>query len=410
MIELNQTTAGDITKDTRPLTIDVVTETYPPEINGVAHTLSMLVQALRRNGHRVSVVRPKQPSDSLIEANHYSHADYLVRSLPIPLYNELRMGMPSTKKLINRWTTRRPDIVHLATEGPLGWSAVRAAKKLSIPITSDFRTNFHAYSTFYKIGFLKSSITRYLRWIHNSTHRTMTPTATLRKELIAEKFLNVSVIPRGVDVASFSPTYRSEVLRAKWGVRAEDVVLLSVGRLALEKNLELVLQSYDAAKLKVPTVRLVIVGDGPMKETLKQKCPNALFVGVKRGVELAQHFASADMFVFPSLTETFGNVTIEAMASGLTVIAFHHAAAGELISTGLNGITVEPDNEKAFIRAVATTAADTTMMRSLAQAAVITTAGLSWAAIAQQTECIFREVIEACEKEYLCHDNFIVTT
>jgi len=410
MAETTQDKTTDCPTYNTPLHIDVVTETYPPEVNGVAHTVSMLVQGLRKIKHHVCVIRPKQAADRANASLDVAESDYLVKSFPIPFYRELRGGLPCKQKLINRWRVKRPDVVHIATEGPLGWSAVRAAHELGIPTSSDFRTNFHAYSAMYKIGFIEPLIIAYLRWIHNATNKTMVPTAKLKQELHKMGLLNLEVMPRGVDTAHFSPRLRSESLRASWGAHASDVVLLSVGRLAVEKNLDLLLRSYEAAQAIAPTVKLVIVGDGPLRATLEKQCPHAIFVGVKRGTDLAKHYASADVFVFPSLTETFGNVTIEAMASSLAVVAYRHAAAGDLIDTGVNGITVEPGDEQAFIEAVVETTMNQPLLNGLGRAAAETAHLHSWESIIRKTEKIFRELIDAQRKKHTRHDTFTIPT
>jgi glycosyltransferase involved in cell wall biosynthesis len=410
MAETTQDLTTDCPKHNTPLHIDVVTETYPPEVNGVAHTVSMLVQGLRKNQHHVSVIRPQQAADLTNTHNTVEENDFLVNSFPIPFYPELRGGLPCKQKLITRWTAKRPDVIHIATEGPLGWSAVRAAKELGIPTSSDFRTNFHAYSAMYNIGFFKPLIIAYLRWIHNSTNKTMVPTEKLKQELQSMGLLNLEVMPRGVDTSHFSTHLRSESLRASWGAHPSDVVLLSVGRLAVEKNLELLLRSYEAAQAKVPNSKLVIVGDGPLRAALEKQCPKAIFVGTKRGIDLAQHYASADIFVFPSLTETFGNVTIEAMASSLAVVAYRHAAAGDLIHTGVNGITVEPGDEQAFIEAVVDTTMNRPLLNGLGLAGAETARHHSWEVIIRRTEKVLYELIHSQKKNDTRHDSFIIPT
>lgn len=410
MAETTQDTTIGAGKEKTYLHIEVVTETYPPEVNGVAHTVSMLVKGLRKNNHLVQVIRPEQKTDSKNTSIHLDEQDCLVQSFPIPLYRELRMGLPCKQKLIKRWTENRPDVVHIATEGPLGWSAVRAAHALGIPMSSDFRTNFHAYSAMYKIGFIEPMIIAYLRWIHNATNKTMVPTEKLKQELHKLGLLNLEVMPRGVDTTHFSSQLRSESLRASWGAHTSDVVLLSVGRLAVEKNLDLLLRSYEAAQAIAPSTKLVIVGDGPLRAALEKQCPQAIFAGMKRGTELAQYYASADVFVFPSLTETFGNVTIEAMASCLAVVAYRHAAAGDLIETGVNGITVEPGDEKAFIEAVIETAMNQPLLNGLGRAAEETAQHHSWEAIIHKTEKVFYTLTQSDKKNTPCHDTFIIPT
>jgi glycosyltransferase involved in cell wall biosynthesis len=277
-------------------------------------------------------------------------------------------------------------------------------------VTSDFRTNFHAYSTFYKLGFLEPLILAYLRHFHNATDCTMVPTEKLKQELERTGLNNLRVMPRGVDTGHFSDQLRSPELRASWGADRLDVVLLYVGRLAVEKNLDLLIKSYIHAKNIEPRTKLVVVGDGPLRESLQKKLPEAIFAGKKSGLELAEYYASADIFVFPSLTETFGNVTIEAMASGLAVVAYRHAAAGDLIMTGSNGITVDPGDENSFIQAVTTTLMNQSLIRRLGIAAIATAKQQSWEEIVRRTECIWREIILQKNEIQPCHDNFIIPT
>jgi glycosyltransferase involved in cell wall biosynthesis len=263
------------------------------------------------------------------------------------------MGMPSRRYLKRLWSHQRPDLVHIATEGPLGWSALQAALQLQLPVSSDFRTNFHAYSRHYGIGWLHKPIMAYLRKFHNRAHCTMVPTEALRSELDSLGFRGLRVVSRGVDLARFDPAQRSLALREIWGAGPDDPVLACVGRLAPEKNLDTLLQAYQAFKARRPNARLLLVGDGPLRAPLQQRCPEAIFAGQQGGQALAAHYASADLFLFPSLTETFGNVTIEAMASGLPVLAFAYAAAAELIDDGDQGRLVAMSDNAAFVRAAA---------------------------------------------------------
>ena len=193
------------------------------------------------------LVRPKHRLDgSPLTENGFK--EVLVRGAPIPMYKQLRLGLPAQGELQELWLKQRPDRVHIATEGPLGWSAARAARKLNIPTSSDFRTNFHAYSQFYGFGWLKGAIVSYMRKFHNSTHCTMVPTQGLMAELSKIGFEKLMVVPRGVDTEHFSPEFRSQALRDSWGVTPETQVLLSVGRLAVEKNLDMVMRCFQALR------------------------------------------------------------------------------------------------------------------------------------------------------------------
>lgn len=334
----------------RSLRLAVVTETYPPEVNGVAVTVARLIEGLLLRGHEIDLVRPRQalrgPQSTAVEGLQ----ELLMRGMPIPRYPQLRMGLPAKAALVSQWQRRRPDLVHVATEGPLGWSAVQAARKLRLPVSADFRTNFHAYSRHYGLGWLNKTILTYLRKFHNRADLTLVPTETLRKELAAMGFERLSVVGRGVDTQRFDPVLRSPMVRARWGVAVDDPVVLYVGRLAAEKNLDLLIRAYQAMKQRRKSLRLVVIGEGPMADDLATQCPDALLLGVQGGLELAQSYASADIFLFPSRTETYGNVTAEALASGLAVVAFDYAAARELIINGHNGWTSGLQDEEGFVR------------------------------------------------------------
>jgi len=200
------------------LRIAVVTETYAPEINGVAMTLGRIVEGLIRRGHTVELVRPRQPLEGA-PALRDGLDQVLSRGVPLPSYGELQFGMPAERRLIKLWSARRPDVVHVATEGPLGWSAVAAARTLQLPTTSSFHTNFDSYSQHYGMGLLKSPIDTYLRKLHNRTLATMVPTQALVQALHARGYQHVTLLSRGVDTALFQPAKRSQALRQSWGVQ-----------------------------------------------------------------------------------------------------------------------------------------------------------------------------------------------
>jgi len=374
----------------RPLRIACVTETYPPEVNGVAMTVARLVQGLRARHHCVRVVRPRQASDV---AAAPVDGDFLVRGVPIPRYEGLKMGLPCTGKLVKLWKKERPDVVHIATEGPLGRSALMAARALGLPVCSEFRTNFHAYSAHYGLGFMKKVILGYLRRFHNATQCTMVPTQALHDELQREGFHDLLTVARGVDTRRFDPARRSEALRAQWGAGPDDLVVTCVGRLAPEKNLVTLFDAFDAIHRAQPRARLVLVGDGPMRKELEARRPDAVFAGQRMGEDLATHYASADLFLFPSITETFGNVTTEAMASGLAVVAYDYAAARRVIVDGQNGALVPYNDGAAFVATAARTAADLAQCRVFGGRARTSVMALDWDGIAAQVEGVMTSVI-----------------
>lgn len=377
----------------RFLRLAVVTETWPPEVNGVAVTLSKLIHHLGQRHHTIQLIRPRQDKqDAGLE--HSGWSELLLRGLPIPKYPQLKLGLPSKKALLKAWSNRRPDVVHIATEGPLGWSALQAAHILRLPVTSDFRTNFHSYCQHYGVGWLSKPIVAYLRKFHNRTALTMVPTTALKHQLESVGFKNLRVVARGVDTQLFHPDKRSEALRASWGVSPNTVVLLSVGRLAAEKNLDLTLQSYRAIQATGKAVKLVIAGDGPLREATQAKCPDAIFVGMCTHQQLAAVYASADVLLFPSLTETFGNVTLESLASGTPVLAYDCAAAGEFIVHQQNGWLAPSDEPRSFIEHALAISADSSKLSLARTFARNSVEHLGWHEIAAQVEGLLLRAVD----------------
>ncbi|MBA3845127.1 MAG: glycosyltransferase, partial [Planctomycetes bacterium] len=215
-----------------PLDVALVTETYPPEINGVAMTLANLVGGLRTRGWRVQVVRPRQSCDN----GSCDENEWLRPSLPIPNYAGLRLGLPSGFSLHGRWRRKRPDLVHVVTEGPLGLSALRSARRLGIPVSSGFHTNFHDYTRHYGVSWMHGALERYLKAFHNRTRCTLVPAEDVITQLAKRGFRNLMLLGRGVDAGLFSPELRSQELRASWGAAPDTLVALHVGRVAPEKN------------------------------------------------------------------------------------------------------------------------------------------------------------------------------
>ncbi|MBK1695212.1 hypothetical protein CKO09_10770 [Chromatium weissei] len=385
---------GDLSKqsDSENWKLAVVTETYPPEINGVANTMQHLVDGLTARGHQLQLIRPRQPSDSR-QPHSNSTALLLVPGLPLPGYRGLRFGLPVYWRLRRHWFRHRPALIYIATQGPLGHAALAAARALKIPTVTGFHTQFQHYSQHYGLGMLMRPISASLRHFHNRSDMTLVPTAALQQELTANGFKNVRVFGRGVDVAHFSPTQRSTELRQSWNCDDTSLVIIHVGRIAAEKNLDLAYHAYRAILREQPNTRFVLVGNGPEREHWQQTFPEVICVGAKIGVELAAHYASGDLFLFPSLTETFGNVVTEAMASGLPVIAFDDAAAHTYIQTGHNGITVPVGNRTAFITASVAAARNRQRLRELGAAARITAEDIRWERVLGVLEAHFADAI-----------------
>jgi glycosyltransferase involved in cell wall biosynthesis len=370
--------------------IAFVTETYPPEIGGAAMAAGRFVEALLARGHHVRLVRPRQANDPLPSFPGLETS--LVRGTAVPFHAGLQLGLPAGAALERRWRAEPPDLVHLVSEGLLGRSALRAALRLGLPVTTSFHTNFHRYARHYGFAWLAPLALRYLRGFHSHARLTLVPTRQVQQQLDGQGFRNLAVVSRGVDAALFAPARRREDLRRRWGAAPDDLVALTVGRLAPEKNLELAVEAFLALRGVQPRARLVLVGEGPLRASLAAAHPEIVFTGMLRGEELAAHYASADVFLFPSLTETFGNVCLEAMASGLAVLAFDDGAAREHVRHGANGLVADPARPQDFVGQAALLAAEPARARILGAAARSTAEGLGWAAVGDRLEALMLEV------------------
>lgn len=360
----------------------IVTETYPPEINGVALTVQGLEQGLRSLGHQVSLVRPRQPGAEQVDEH-----DLMVRGAPLPRYPGLRFGLPAGRHLLPRWRAHRPDAIYTATEGPLGWSALRTARRLGIPVATGFHTRFDDYVARYGASFLTPIVFGWLRRFHNQAQATLVPTDELAEFLTGRGFERVKLLRRAVDTQLFAPSRRDDALRADWGADAGAPVAIYVGRIAPEKNLDLAVRAFRALQQREPRARFVWVGDGPSRAALAAANPDFVFVGVKRGEDLARHFASGDLFLFPSTSETFGNVTLEAMASGVPTVAFDYGAAREHLRHDEHGAAIAheaADAHDAFIAAAVRIAGDAALRRRMGAQAREAVAALSPTAVAQR--------------------------
>lgn len=356
----------------------MVTETWPPEINGVANTINRLVCGLCDTGNfRILLVRPRQNSKE-VPVHTHTLQEHLLRGASLPFYSQVRFGFPAYFTLKQLWTEQPVDIVQVVTEGPLCYTAIMAAKKLKIPVFSDFHTNFDQYVRYYRLGFFFTLANRYLRHFHNQTRVTLVPTRELQKNLGYNGYQQTGLLRRGIDTHQFNPQRRSQTLRAKLGIKSGQLLVLLVSRLAQEKNLDLAFETFREIQHYVPDAKFVIVGDGPERNRLQTMHPDCLFQGMRTGVELAKFYASGDLFLYSSKSETFGNVILEAMASGLPVLTFNYAAAKTHIQNGKNGVVVDLSNDTAFKQAGVRLANAPAERLEISSAASNTTSQLGW--------------------------------
>ena len=347
--------------------IAIVTETWPPEINGVALTVQSLAQGLAALGHSIEVVRPRQDDEGAASIPGLDHLP--MPGAALPRYPGLRFGLPAHRQLHRHWSRQRPDVLYIATEGPLGLTALGAARRLGIPASTGFHTRFDDYARFYGFGFLTPIVYAYLRRFHNRADATIVPTAELAEFLEANRFRNVRLLRRAVDTKLFHPSRRDDALRAEWELRENDLAVIYIGRIAPEKNLDLAVRAFRAIQARHPGARFVLVGDGPARKPLSIAHPDFVFAGMRRGNDLARHYASGDIFLFPSLSETFGNVTLEALASGVPVVAYDYGAAREHMKASDVGACISQDDADGFVAAAIALAGDTPRRLRLGQSA-----------------------------------------
>jgi len=357
----------------------------------VAMTFGVIAGELGRRGHEVAIYRPWR-RDLPRAGSEPDYRQVAMRGLPIPGYPLLRLGLPATGRLRRIWTAERPDLVHVATEGPLGLTAIYAARSLGIPVTSSFHTNFHAYTRHYRMSLLGRAALGWLRYVHNMTRRTFAPTTELCKELSALGFENLALLSRGVDTRQFGPERRSEALRAEWGAGPADPVIIHVGRMAAEKNYPLLLRAFDAMRKVNPACKFVLAGEGPLKKSLMRDHPECIFAGFFPRSEIGRYYASADVYIHASKTETFGNVLTEAMASGLAVAGFDYAAARIFVRDGANGLSVPVDDDDALVSAAATLAADAGLRSRLRASARAAVEAQAWSSVIARFEADLLEI------------------
>ena len=372
----------------RSLRLVLVTETFPPEVNGVARTLGRWVEAFRGRGHTVRVIRPRQTGEP--------PAIDLVHAMPLPFYRQVRVGVAGPPRLGQLLSKLAPDLVHIATEGPLGCSALLAAGWLGVPVVSSFHTNFDHYAAHYGFFGVDRLAFAYLRWFHNRALVTLVPSRATRMRLLGDGVRRVEIWSRGVDARLFDPIHRDVGLRSGLGLGPDDVLLLYVGRLAPEKNLTTLLQAFARLRGRWPggeQLRLVLVGAGPLSRAIEMaQQPGVVSVGEQHGARLSRWFASADVFAFASLSETFGNVVLEAQASALPVVGFDCQGVNERVSSGVDGLLVPVGDDLA--PALGRLCQDRNLRRQMGRAARAAALRQDWQPIFDELEERYLRLVE----------------
>jgi glycosyltransferase involved in cell wall biosynthesis len=374
----------------RSLRLVLVTETFPPEVNGVARTLGRWVDAFRARGHVVRVIHPRRPGER-------PDVDR-VHGMSLPFYREVRFGIAGPGRLRRMLLRLAPDLVHIATEGPLGFSALTAARWLGVPVASSFHTNFDHYAAHYGLFGIQKLAFAYLRWFHNRTRVTLVPSKTTQARLLADGVERVEIWSRGVDAQAFNPSHRDDDLRRSLGLGPDDPLLLYVGRLAPEKNLGVLLEAFARLRAGLPSerrqrLRLALVGGGPETTALAHAGPPGVYLaGEQHGNALSRWYASADLFAFPSLSETFGNVILEAQASGLPVVGFDCQGPNERVTPEIDGLLVPMGGD--LMPALRRLCADRALRERFGRASRAKAEGQDWQPIFDELERRYEGLVE----------------
>ncbi|SFG11056.1 Glycosyltransferase involved in cell wall bisynthesis [Desulfotomaculum arcticum] len=365
----------------------IFTDTYLPQVNGVVRTTARITAYLREQNVPFLVFTPDcgatQPDSNV----------HTFPAFDLPFYPECKIALPSYSKIKNVLNGFKPDLLHVLTEFSMGLCGTKYASEHRLPVVASYTTNFPQYLSYYKIGFLESQAWSYLRWFHNQCDLNLCPTQETRSVLLKRSIRNTAIWGRGIDTDFFAPHKKNDFL--KKFAPDKDFFFLYVGRLAPEKNLDVIFNAWEYVSKRLPEAALVITGDGPQAMELKQKkSAGVIFTGYLHGEELAATYASSDVFVFPSTTETFGNVVLEAMASGLPVVAAAAGGVKNLLQDGSNGIACRPRSSNDMILAMLKLAGNKELRNRMGSEARQFALKRSWAGILEGLLQYYREITE----------------
>ncbi|MGW5496144.1 glycosyltransferase family 4 protein [Streptomyces olivaceoviridis] len=362
----------------------IVTESFPPDVNGVAHCALQTARHLVDRGHLPLVVAPAPAPGSGPDTDAPCPV-VRIPSLPLPGYPQVRVALPS-RRLAAALVAHRPDVVHLASPFVLGVRGMAAAARLGIPAVAVYQTDLAGYARTY-MGAGEAAAWRRIRSVHGAADRTLAPSSAAQSDLEERGVPRVRLWPRGVDTARFRPQHRDEALRRELAPNGE-LIVGYVGRLAPEKHVELL-----SGVCGLAGVRVVVVGDGPSQAHLTEALPGAVFLGRRTGGELARIFASLDLFVHTGPFETFCQTVQEAMASGVPVVAPAAGGPLDLVDHGRTGLLVPPRDAAAVQEAVRALAADPARRAAYGATARATVEGRTWAAVGDQLIAYYDDVL-----------------
>ena len=359
--------------------IAIFSEVYWPMVSGVGVTLVRLVDALGALGHEVrvySATYPLPPGQRDRPEAHRSHG------IPLFLYPDVQWAFPRQRALTEDLRRFEPDVVHVATEFSMGLAGMKAARQLGIPLVASAHTDYQKYAHRYRVEWVVQMGWVYLRWFYGHAHRVLVPSGFFERVLNSRGIHHTALWTRGVDTSCFSPAHRSESWRARFGVGPDDLLVTYIGRLAREKDLGRLLEAWAGLPNRPANAQLVLVGQGPLESEIRGRERDGVHLGgLLTGQALSEAYASADLFVFPSTTETFGNSLLEAMASGLPCLTVRAGGIPEFARDGANALMVAPHDTAAIGEGLSRLLSDTALRARLREGGLETARSRPWGAI-----------------------------
>ncbi len=365
-------------------------DTLPPHYDGVVNSFLHLIDSLEEEDVDFKCISSFKPTQDF----SWSHRVFKVFSVPFILYKDYRVGIPYFNRTTPELDQYQPDLVHVVSPTILGIFGLKYAKRRKIPVVSSYHTNYVSYLKYY--GFpekIEEIGWDYLRWFYNQFNRVYAPSPSTARELQNQGIIDVDLWQRGVDLENYSPSFARRELRSGIGADKKPI-LLFVGRLVKEKDLDDLCKACVLLRTAGMDFKLVIVGDGPMRDELEERMPDAVFTGFLKGRALSEWYAMADLFVFPSTTETFGNVILEAFASGTPAVVVNKGGQADIINDGHDGLVAEANNPPDFAKKITQVLKNPEIRQRMALNARKTAFQYSWEAINKRLIQSYETVID----------------
>ena len=376
-----------------PLRIALFTGNFNYTRDGATQTLSRLVDHLRGPvGADVRIYSPTSPDQTPEEINDLVS----IPSVSLPGRPEYRFALGLTSTARQDLTSFAPHLVHLSTPDLLGFQAQRLARAMQTPVVASLHTRFETYFAYYGLGWIEPLIEQTLRGFYQRCDYVLVPHQAMAREMAVDDLTGrVRVWSRGVDGALFNPSRRDLAWRRSLGIADDEPVILFLGRVVMEKGLAVFADAVDQLRAEGVRFRVLVVGDGPARQWLSQRLPDAVFTGFLTGTDLARAAASADIFLNPSATEAFGNVTLEAMASGLAVVCADLDNSRALVAQGVNGLMCPPSDSGAYARAIVGLIVRPAARIALGRAARLASAQHAWSAVLDSVVDVYEEALDS---------------